>query len=130
MLWKADADRLHEQFLDPEVIALVIARSINEPQFAHQFFERTANRTHEAIAALFARWLAEGVTMNGSSEFLAEIFMGLFVSDLQTQAISHGAALSQMPERLHDRTDFFITAAGLSAEGENRFGKAAHTPGI
>lgn len=113
------AEGLHEQFLDPEVIALVrivIARSISEPQFARQFFERTANRTRDAIATLFARWQAAGVAMNGSPEFLAEMFMGLFVSDLQTQAISHGAAGGQMPERLHDRTDFFIRAADLSAQ--------------
>lgn len=124
------AEGLHEQFLDPDVIALVrivIARSISEPQFARQFFERTANRTRDAIAALFARWQADGTAMNGSPTFLAEMFMGLFVSDLQTQAISHGAAISQLPERLHDRTDFFIRAAGVSAEGERSFGDAARS---
>lgn len=116
------AEGLHEQFLDPEVIALVrivIARSISEPHFARQFFERTANRTRDAIAALFARWQAGGVAMNGAPQFLADMFMGLFVSDLQTQAISHGAAISQLPDRLHDRTDFFINAAGLLADGEH-----------
>ena len=117
------AEGLHEQFLDPEVIALVrivIARSISEPQFARKFFERTAHRTRDAIAGLFARWQTDGVAMNGSPKFLAEMFMGLFVSDLQAQAISHGAAISQVPDRLHDRTDFFIAAAGLSADGDRR----------
>ena len=127
------AEGLHEHFLDPQVIALVrivIARSISEPQFARRFFERTAHRTRDAIAALFARWQADGVAMNGSPEFLSEMFMGLFVSDLQTQAISHGAAISQLPERLHDRTDFFITAASLSADSERRSGDAAPALGI
>lgn len=126
------AEGLHEQFLDPAVISLVrivIARSISEPQFARQFFERTAHRTRDAIAALFAQWQADGVAMNGPPEFLAEMFMGLFVSDLQTQAISHGAAISQLHGRLHDRTDFFITAAGLSADGKHRSGRIGQTRG-
>lgn len=127
------AEGLHEQFLDPDVIALVrivIARSISEPLFARQFFERTAHRTRDAIAALFARWQEDGVAMNGPPKFLAEMFMGLFVSDLQTQAISHGTAISQLSERLHDRTDFFIAAAGLSAAGERRSGKPEPTLGL
>lgn len=127
------AEGLHAQFLDPDVIALVrivIARSISEPQFARQFFERTANQTRDAIAAMFERWQAGDTAMNGSPEFLAEMFMGLLVSDLQTQAISHGVAFSPMPKRLHDRTDFFITAAGLSTEGERMVGDAAPTLGL
>ena len=127
------AEGIQRHFLAPDVIALVrivIARSISEPQFARQFFERTANRTRDAIAAMFARWQAGGVAMNGAPQFLADMFMGIFVSDLQTQAISHGAAISQLPDRLHDRTDFFIRAAGLSADGEDRSGSAAHTRGV
>lgn len=114
------AQGLDEHFLDPEVIALVrivIARSINDPQFARHFFERTANRTRDAIEALFAGWQANGMAMNGTPDFLAEMFMGLFVSDLQTQAISHGAGFTNLPERLGQRTDFFILAAGLAADG-------------
>lgn len=117
------AEWLHQHFLEPDVIALVrivIARSISDPQFARQFFERTANRTRDAVADLFARWQAEGTAMNGEAAFLAEMFMGLFVSDLQTQAISHGAAINQQPERLHERTNFFMRAAGLSADGKCR----------
>ena len=51
--------------------------------------------------------------MEESPQFLAEMFMGLFVGDLHTQAISHGAGLDQSPERLRKRVDFFIKAAGL-----------------
>jgi len=124
---------LHAQFMDPDVIALVrivIARSISEPQFAQQFFERTAYRTRHAIAALFARWQADGMAMNGSPEFLADMFMGLLVSDLQTQAISHGAAISELSESLHDRTNFFIRAAGLAATDERSLGNAAQTQSV
>ena len=116
------AKGLHEHFLDPEVIALVrivIARSICDPQFARQFFERTANPTREALEAVFAGWQANGVAMNGTPGFLAEMFMGLFVSDLQTQAISHGVGISPLPERLHERTNFFIAAAGINQLAES-----------
>lgn len=110
---------MHEHFVDPAVIALVrivIARSISDPEFARQFFERTAHRTRDAMETLFASWIDAGLALNGSPGFLAEMFMGLFVSDLQTQAISHGAAITQLPERLHQRTDFFIRAAGFDSD--------------
>lgn len=126
------AEGLHEQFLDPDVIAIVrivIARSISDPHFARQFFERTAHRTRDALAVMFAKWQAAGVAMNGTPIFLAEMFMGLFVGDLQTQAISHGAANTQLPVRLRDRTDFFIRAAGLAADAEQCSGNAKTTPG-
>ncbi|WP_379921151.1 TetR/AcrR family transcriptional regulator [Erythrobacter sp. R86502] len=113
------ADGLHEQFLDPDVIALVrivIARSICDPQFARQFFERTTNPTRDAIEALFAKWRDDGVPLKEAPDFLADMFMGLFVNDLQRQAISHGAAVRQAPEAIHQRTDFFIQAAGIAAQ--------------
>lgn len=113
------AARMHEHFVDPTVIALVrivIARSISDPEFARQFFERTAHRTRDAMEKLFKSWMESGLDLNGSPGFLAEMFMGLFVSDLQTQAISHGAAITQLPERLHQRTDFFIRAAGFDSD--------------
>ncbi len=112
------AEGLYQHFMAPEVIALVrivIARSINEPLFARQFFDRTAYWARDAIAALFARWGVEGVSMQGAPDFLADMFMGLFVRDLQTQAISHGSANSMLPEQLRERTDFFLKGAGLSA---------------
>lgn len=107
---------LHEQFLDSKVVALVrivISRSIRDQQFAHQFFERTAYRTQDQIEELFASWQSNGVTMNGSPAFLAEMFMGLLASDVHIVAISHGARVNFHPERLRARTDFFIDAAGL-----------------
>lgn len=110
------ARELHTLFLHPDVVAIVrtvIERSVSNPQFAHQFFDRTAYRTRDAVEGLFRRWQATGVPMNGSPEFLADMFIGLFVNDLQTQAISHGARGRVPPERLEERTEFFIAAAGI-----------------
>lgn len=112
------AEALQTKFLDPDGVALVrivIARSIDEPDFARRFFERTAARTREALRQLFVEWRASGVTMNGDPEFLAEVFLGLFFSDVQTEAISHGAGVNPSPERLRERTEFFIRGAGLGA---------------
>lgn len=114
------AEGLYENFLNPEVVALVrvvISRSICDPDFSRQFFDRTANKTRKTIEAVFARWEADGVAMNGTPQFLAEIFMALIVSDLHTQAITHSPEPLDLPERLQERTHFFILAAGIGAQG-------------
>ncbi|WP_374406477.1 TetR/AcrR family transcriptional regulator [Pelagerythrobacter sp.] len=111
------ADALHDKFLDPDGVALVrivIARSIDDTDFARRFFERTATRTRDALEELFVYWRAKGVPMTGDPETLAEIFLGLFVSDLQTEAISHGAGGQLSPDRLRERTDFFCRGAGFA----------------
>jgi AcrR family transcriptional regulator len=110
------AQDLSDLFLDPDVVALVrivMARSISDPHFARRFFERTAISTRLALESLFRQWQGRGITMDGSPEFLAEMFMSPFVGDLHTEAISHGAGLGNRPERLRHRTDFFLKAAGL-----------------
>lgn len=110
------ADKLHAQFLDPTVVALVrivIARSIGDAEFARRFFDRTATSTRDALEQLFARWRSDGVEFEGEPSLLAEIFLGLIVGDLQTEAISHGVARQVSPERLQARTGFFIRGARL-----------------
>tara|TARA_B100000678_G_scaffold279505_1_gene275260 strand:- start:982 stop:1608 length:627 start_codon:yes stop_codon:yes gene_type:complete len=112
------AEGLHEHFLEPEVVALiriVIARSVSDREFARRFFECTAARTRLALENVFASWQAEGVPMNGSPELLAQLFLGLFVSDLHAEAISHGIAIDHTPHRLREQVDFFIAGAGLPA---------------
>lgn len=109
--------RFYSHFLEPETVALVrivIARSINDKVFARQFFEQTATRTLNALTELFRFWKASKVEMSGEPEILAELFLGLFVSDVHTEAISYGLGISRSPERLKDRTDFFIAGAGLN----------------
>ena len=39
--------------------------------------------------------------------------MGQFVSDVHSEAISHGHGLARCPARLRARIDFFIKGAGL-----------------
>lgn len=116
------AQGLHAQFLDPEMVALVrivMARSISDPHLARGFFERTATRTQDALHLMFENWQMRGIPMDGSPDFLAGMFMGFIVSDLQTEAISHGVGINHTPKRLRDRTDFFIRAAGIPANYDN-----------
>lgn len=106
-------------FLDPEVVALVrivMARSISDPNFARRFFERTSTSTRNALERLFEGWRQNGVAMEGSPPFLAEMFIAPFVGDLHTEAISHGAGITHAAGRLRDRTDFFLKAAGMMVD--------------
>lgn len=107
--------RLH--FLDRDLVALVrivIARSIEDANFARIFLERTATRTRQALARLFVQWESEGISTRGSPELLADMLMDIFVSDLHLDAIGHGAGLDHSPERLRARIDFFLRGAGLN----------------
>ena len=115
------ADRLNAHFLQPDVVALVrivIARSIQDRAFAALFFERTAARTRFALEELFEGWQRAGIAMTGEPAMLAELFLGLFVSDLHSEAVSHGIAADHSPERVRKRTDFFIAGAGIAKLGE------------
>lgn len=114
------AKGLHAHFLDPEVVALVrivIARSVSDPDFASLFFERTATRTRDLLKRMFDTWKKHGVPISGDPEMLAELFLGLFVSDLHAEAISHGIAVDHTAQRLRDRINFFIVGAGLAPSG-------------
>ena len=64
-----------EDFLDPEVVALVrivVARSLEDADFARTFHERTATRTRDSLRNLFARWKADGTAMAGTPDMLAD----------------------------------------------------------
>lgn len=107
---------LYERFLDPDDVALVrivIARSIDDTDFARRFFETTAMHTRSALERVFAKWEAQGVRLKGSPDMLAEVFLGLMVSDMQTDAISHGVVARPSAERIADRIEFFLRGAGL-----------------
>ncbi|MEL7690749.1 TetR/AcrR family transcriptional regulator [Citromicrobium bathyomarinum] len=112
------AQGLRTHFLDPEVVALVrivIARSVEDVDFARSFFECTAKRDHASLKTLFDYWAGLGIPMKGSPDLLTDMFLDLFFSDVHTDAISHGAGLDHSPERLRARIDFFIRGAGLEA---------------
>ena len=107
---------LHAHFLKPGNVALVrimIAHSIENTEFARRYFETTASRTRKALERLFADWQDAGMKMNGSPMLLAEVFLGLNVSDLQNEAVSHGIIERPSIDRLTARTDFFLKGAGL-----------------
>ena len=113
------AQGLRTHFLDPEVVALVrivISRSVQDVDFARNFFERTAKRDHASLKTLFAYWQDLGIPMTGTPDMLSDMFLDLFFSDVHTDAISHGAGLDPSPERLRTRIDFFIRGAGLETE--------------
>ena len=119
ILWRL-SERFRSHFLDPETVALVrivIARSINDTAFARQFFEQTATRTLDALTELFRSWKASNIQMSGEPKILAELFLGLFVSDVHTEAISHGLGSHSCSKRFEDRIRFFLIGAGLS-EGQ------------
>lgn len=110
------AQSLHPHFLHPDTVAIVrivIARSMAEPNFARQFFERTSTRTRTALEAMFEGWQASGTNLTASPAILAELFLDLFVSDIHAEAISHGMGFDHSPERLLARTRFFVMGAGL-----------------
>jgi len=111
------ATELNRRFLDPGEVALVrivIARSIEVPVFARRFFETTAMCTRQALERIFIDWSEAGIAMEGEPEMLAEIFLGLIISDLQTEAISHGTVGQPSLESLALRTEFFLKGAGLA----------------
>ena len=69
------AQGLRTHFLDPEVVALVrivIARSVQDVDFARNFFERTAKRDHASLKTLFAYWQDLGIPMTGTPDMLSE----------------------------------------------------------
>jgi len=103
-------------FLNPEMVALVrivIARSVSNKDFAQRFFERTATRTHNSLRQMFTTWHEDGIAMSAPPDILAELFLGMFVSDVHTEAISHSLRTNKSRTRLHARTEFFIAGAGL-----------------
>ena len=105
-----------EHFLDPEMVALVrivIARSVSNKDFARRFFERTSTRTHDSLQQLFSAWQEKGIEMNARPQILAQLFLGLFVSDVHAEAISHHLGTDKSLERLHARIEFFVAGAGL-----------------
>ncbi|MEC9067164.1 TetR/AcrR family transcriptional regulator [Pelagerythrobacter marinus] len=116
------AGALYERFLEPDDVALVrmvIARSIDDVDFARRFFETTAMHTRKALEDVFVEWADAGVAMSGPPEVLSEIFLGLIISDLQNDAISHGVMARPGAERIAERTEFFLRGAGLDDAREN-----------
>lgn len=108
------AEDLHERFLDPAEVALsrvVIAYSLENPDFARRFYGRTIVSARGHLAGLFARWQEQGHQLGAAPDTLAAIFLGMFIYDLHTQAISHGAPGGGAD--LEEKVRFFCAGAGL-----------------
>ena len=83
--------------------------------------------TLDSLQQLFADWQDRGIELNAPPHILAELFLGLFVSDVHADAISHRVGMYNSLERLRARTQFFVMGSGvlenknanISFEGSN-----------
>ncbi|RVQ67153.1 TetR/AcrR family transcriptional regulator [Croceicoccus ponticola] len=111
------AKELQRTLLDPDEIALVrvvIAHSIRNEMFAERFFSSTARCSRLALQEAFERWAGQGVKLAGEPRDLADLFIGMIVSDMQTQAISHGFDGTPTCDTIAFRLQFFLRGAGLA----------------
>ena len=76
-----------------------------------RFFERTATCTRDSLERLFAQWQASGTPMNGSPAMLAEMFLGLFVSDVHAEAITTFA-----PVHAHEQSGGHASSLSIFAK--------------
>ncbi|WP_347304535.1 TetR/AcrR family transcriptional regulator [Croceibacterium sp. TMG7-5b_MA50] len=104
------------RFKDPAEVALsrvVIAYSLENPDFARRFHGRTIAMARGHLTRLFARWQDSGYTLNAPPGTLAAIFLGMFVYDLHSQAISHGATPVPAEADIAAKLRVFCIGAGL-----------------
>ncbi len=110
------ADDLRRKFADPAEIALsrvVIAHSIEDPDFARRFYGTTILEAQGRLAQLFARWRDEGQKLATDPDLLAAMFVGMFIYEAHSQAIAHGACCELDNASLAARVEFFCQGAGL-----------------
>jgi len=104
------------KFFDEEgvaIIRVVIAYSIKDPRFASEFARQTMTRAQEALAQLFTNWRSRGIHLAGEPGALAAAFLGMFVHELHSDAISHGALAPSEFRDLDTKIEFFCRGAGL-----------------
>ncbi len=106
-----EAHLLNADFL--ALVRIVMARSIEDAQFAKEFYDRTAMRTRAGLEDLFEIWRKADLGLQGDPQMLADTFMGLIVSDMHHAAISHGSIERLTTEQFSQRTDLFLRGAGL-----------------
>jgi AcrR family transcriptional regulator len=112
-------EQLDKRLLDPDRIAItriVIAYSLEDADFAADFYRETMLPAQQSLSAAFQKWVDDGVPLHGEPDVLAEIFLGMIVSQVHAEAISHGARSRYGGGLLKDRIDFFCRGAGLSHE--------------
>lgn len=110
-------EEMRRNLLDPEGIAIsrvVIAYSLEDPEFAADFYRKTLLESHEALAELFERWREKGIALRGEPKVMAAAFLGLFIYEFHSSAISHGTLSQWDFGNLEDKIAFFCRGAGLS----------------
>lgn len=110
-------EQLRRQFFDAEGVAIsrvVIAYSLQDPTFSSEFQRGTLIRFQQALGGLFAKWRDQGLKLTAEPEALASLFLGLFIQELHSDAISHGTLAPLEFRDLEAKIDFFCRGAGLS----------------
>lgn len=107
---------LRHKSVDPAEVALsrvVIASSIENPEFACRFYGRTIVEARGQLERLFVRWRDEGQPLTADPALLAAMFLGMFIYEVHSQAISHGTIFEGDDSCLERKVAFFCQAAGL-----------------
>lgn len=107
---------IRENYFDEEGVAIsrvVIAYSLKDPTFGSQFGREKFIKSLQSLADLFAMWRAKGIQFIGEPEALATMFLGMFVHELHSDAISHGALAPLEFRDLDFKVEFFCRGAGL-----------------
>jgi len=109
--------RLHDRFMQAAnmgLLRVVIARSIENPDFARNFYEMTMLGTASQLEIMFLRWRAQGIAFTGRPEELATTFLGLMIYDFQIATISHCARGVLDDTALDNRIAFFCRGMELA----------------
>lgn len=109
-------EEAQRRILDPERVAIsrvVIAHSLQDAQFASNFYRQTLHRSEQALSNMFDEWKSSGVPLHGEPDMLAAIFLGMFVYDLHSEAIGRGAVARPDSGQIKEKIAFFCRGAGL-----------------
>lgn len=107
---------LRHRAVDPTEVALarmIIAASIEDPDFAGRYYRKTILEVRGQLEQLFEGWRNEGQPLTAEPALLAAMFLGMFLYEVHSQAISHGTIYEGDDDCLTRKVAFFCQAAGL-----------------
>ena len=107
---------MERRILEPESVAIsriVIAHSLQDASFASNFYRETLHQSEQALSNMFDDWRNSGVRLQGEPDMLAAIFLGMFVYDLHSEAISGGTVARPDGGAIKKKVTFFCQGAGL-----------------
>jgi TetR/AcrR family transcriptional repressor of mexJK operon len=108
--------RLNQHFLDPTTIRMwriVIAHSINEPDFGRHFFDEMLSDVFGSLTAVFERIRAQGVRLRGEPASLTRIYLSIMVHEFQVEAIATTSPSQCAGKDIAERVEFFLVGAGI-----------------